>query len=186
VVWPDGRRASVFGEIDVATAERIARSTELVPVARLEEQAEAANQRIGDGPVLVRAPVASGVVEVIGTAEPQALCLTVGEHRRCDLSERLAGLDGRPPPAQLAYASMLVDGRWYLFGVQDGSPVDVAVETGGDSGTTTGTGPPDPSVRPETTTVGTWNVAVLAVPDGFVHATIDFGDRSAGLPRPPF
>ena len=122
---------------------------------------------------------------MIGEPGPVALCLTVDGQRRCWLSDRLAGTNGSPPaPRQIAFESALIDGRWYVFGANEG-PVDITVELGGGgSDVTTGTGPPDPSVRPETATIGTWNVALLVVPDGWEHADIAFDQSGMGLVRP--
>lgn len=185
-VWPDGRMVYSSGpDLDPETAERIAAAVEPVPTAELERRMAEVSDRLGSGPVLARADLPAATVEVIGGSEPSVLCLTVDGRRRCALGDRLSGARGqRPEPEQVAFGSVLVDGRWYLFGANEG-PVEISVELGGGgSGTTTGTGPPDPSVRPETAAVDTWTVALLVVPDGWDRATIEFPDRSMNLPRP--
>jgi|GEM_PF-2581637 len=185
-VWPDGRMVYSLGpELDEATAERIAAAVEPVPTAELERRMAEVSDRLGSGPVLARAELPSGTVEVIGEPGPAVLCLTVDGQRRCALGDRLSGAGGqRPAPEQMAFGSLLVDGRWFLFGVNEG-PVEITVELGGGgSDTTTGTGPPDPSVGPETATIDTWTAALLVVPDGWEGATIAFPNRSMGLVRP--
>lgn len=184
-VWPDGRTVSASGPgLDDAGAERVVFGVAEVPATELEHQAELVSERLGAGDVLARAELPSATVEVIGGPAPVAMCLTVDGHRRCSLSDRMAGPAGsEPAPTQFGFVTELVDGRWYLFGADEG-PVDVTVEQGADEGTTTGTGPPDPSVQAEIATVGTWTVALLVVPDGFDRATVASPDRSMTLPRP--
>lgn len=185
-VWPDGRVVFSSGpDLDLETAERIAAGVVPVSTAELERRTMEVSDRLGSGPVLTRADLPSGTVEVIGESEPSVLCLTVDDRRRCALGDRLSGSGGqRSDLEQVAFGSVLVDGRWFLFGADEG-PVEITVELGGGgSGTTTGTGPPDPSVRQESATVGTWTVGLLVVPDSWERATIAFPNRSMNLPRP--
>ena len=184
-VWPDGRTVYASGTgLDRASAERIVLGVEAVPATELEQRAGVVSERLGSGEVLARAELPSATVEVIGAPGPGALCLTVEARRQCSLRDRMAGPGGSvPAPTQFGFGTELLDGRWYLFGANEG-PVDVTVELGADSGTTTGTGPPDPSVQAETATDGTWTVALLVVPDGFDRATIASPDRSMNLARP--
>lgn len=185
-VWPDGRSVFVGGDdLDAETALRVATEVRPITAAGLGQLMDEVSDRLGAGPVLARADLPSGTVEVVGEPGPVALCLTVDSRRRCSLSDRLAGAGDRGPgPAQLGSRSWLIDGRWYLVGTNEG-PVNITVELGGGaSGTPTGTGPPDPDVQAEKAGSGAWTVGLLVVPDEWEMARIDLGDRSLTLSRP--
>jgi hypothetical protein len=112
-VWPDGRQVAVWGHerLADATAEQIALGVRPSSGEEIARMGAELSQRLGVGDVLAAADLPAGRVELVGSANPSAVCLVVDGTRTCRAA---LGSDGRAPVAVIGSAA--IGPTWFLFG----------------------------------------------------------------------
>ena len=177
VVWPDGRQITARtypADHDVALLERIARSAMTLddgPAATLAAEAEA---RVAALPVLGTATLPAGDIEFHGTAAPVAVCLRVrGSAPACGTPFQGRAFAPTTPAYDVgpAFASAVIDGKWYVFGASR-----FVMSFVGNVPPSTIVTPRFPSTTPlpsEKGTIDGVNVALVVVPAGTDSVTLE-------------